>query len=352
MRAFLQPLTPDGGNDSVVPAAAASTEPPHRAHGGGAGESPGLVKPGESSGTNPTGQQTGIGNAALTDWLNATFRVKEDTDPETFFQRFSEVTGGIFGGMTDRERGLHGWNQSYAFDRGSVMFAVGGQRGTALLSIPGEGCAFIPDWENLKRFLRDELVGKITRWDGAADDFEGKHSVDLAVELYKLGGFNSGGREPKPKQHGNWITADDLGRTFEVGRRKNGKLARIYEKGKQLGQPLNPWVRWEVELHSIDRNIPWEVLTAPGEYVAGAYPCLSWVSEQASRIRTVKAQDAISYARLKHVCSLAYGPFVNVMLQREGSAERVVELLRRDGVPKRLAFTDEHLRLVGGEDGL
>ena len=338
--------------EGTATAGAARTEPTHGADGGGAEESPGLVIPGESSGTNPTGQQTGIGTAALTDWLNATFRVKENTDPETFFQRLSEVTGGILGGMTDRKRGLHGWKHSYAFDRGSVMFAVGGQRGTALLSIPGEGCAFISDWEKVKRFLRDELVGKITRWDGAADDFEGKHSVDLAVELYKLGGFNSGGRQPLPRQHGNWITPDDSGRTFEVGSRKNGKLARIYEKGKQLGQPLNPWVRWEVELHSIDRRIPWEVLTAPGEYVAGAYPCLSWVSEHASRIRTVKAQDAISYERLKHAGWLAYGALVNVMLQREGSAERVVELLRRDGVPKRLAFTDDHLRLVGGEDGI
>ena len=276
--------------------------------------------------------------------------MKEDADPGSFFQRFSEVTGGIFGGMTDRERGLHGWKKSFAFDRGNVMFALGGQRGTALLSIPGEGCAFISDWEKLKCFLRDELAGKITRWDGAADDFEGKHSVDLAVALYKLGGFKSGGREPKPKQHGNWITPDDLGRTFEVGIRKNGKLARIYEKGKQLGCPSNPWVRWEVELHSIDRHIPWDVLTRPGEYVAGAYPCLSWVSEQASRIRTVKAQDDISYTRLKHVGSLAYGALINVMLQREGSAERVVELLRREGVPKRLVFTDDHLRVVGGED--
>lgn len=329
---------------------AARVQPQARTDGGGVEESPRLVIRGESPRTNPPGQQAGIATAALTDWLNVTFRV--NADPEAFFGLFSTATEDIFGGMTDRERGLHGWKNSFAFDRGKVIFAFGGQRGTALLSIPGEGCAFISDWHKLTCFLRDELAGKITRWDGAADDFEGKHSVDLAVDLYKLGGFKSGGRQPLPRQHGNWITPDDSGRTFEVGCRKNGKLARIYEKGKQLGKPLNPWVRWEVELHSIDRHIPWEVLTAPGEYVAGAYPCLSWVSEQASRIRTVKAQDAISYARLKHAGSLAYGTLVNVMLQREGSPERVVELLRRDGVPRRLAFTDDHLRTVGEEDGL
>jgi phage replication initiation protein len=51
----------------------------------------------------------------------------------------------------------------------------------------GEGCAFVSDWLRLTGFLRDELAGKITRWDGAVDDFEGKHSVDLAVELDRLG---------------------------------------------------------------------------------------------------------------------------------------------------------------------
>jgi phage replication initiation protein len=238
------------------------------------------------------------------------------------------------------------------------MFALGGQRGTALLSIPGEGCTFISDWEALKCLLRDELSGKITRWDGAADDYEGQHSVDHAVEQFKLGGFNSGGRQPNPTQYGNWLTPDNLGRTFQIGSRKNGKLARIYEKGKQLGfvsglmARLIHWVRWEVELHAIDRHIEWDVLTRPGDYVAGSYPCLSWVSVAASRIRTVKAHDELSYARLKHAGSMSYGALINVMLEREGSAERVVELLRRDGVPKRLAFTDDYLRTDGGQDGI
>jgi len=169
------------------------------------------------------------------------------------------------------------------------------------------------------------------------------------VVLYQLGGFKSGGRQPNPRQFGNWLTPDDLGRTFQVGRRENGKLARIYEKGKQLGSPSNPWVRWEVELHAVDRVIPWDVLAHPGYYVAGAYPCFGWISAEASRIRTVKEQDAISYGRLKHISSIAYGALINVMLQREGSAERVVELLRRDGVPRRLAFSEDYLRLQEGE---
>ncbi len=249
--------------------------------------------------------------------------------------------------MTDQERGLHGWKHSFRFDRGCVMFAHGGQRNTSFLSLPGEGCAFITDWQSFCVFLRDKLNGHITRWDGAVDDFSGVYSIERAIEFYKADGFKHGGRNPNPRQHGNWITPDELGRTFEVGNRKNGKLIRIYEKGKQLGYAFSNWVRWEVELHAKDRTIPWDVLLYPGDYVAGAYPCMSWVSQRASRIRTIKTQDNISYERLKQVASTTYGQLIDTMLQREGSAERVIELLRRQGVPRRLVFTDDYLKTRG-----
>lgn len=313
-----------------------------------ASAAPRTVIRGESSAEGATER----GHTALTDWLNVTLPLRiEDDDPEPFFERFSEVTAGIFGGMSDRERGLHGWRRSFVFDRGGVVLAFGGQRDTTFLSFPGEGCAFVPDWGPLTALLRDEWGGRITRWDGAIDDFEGRYSVDHAVELYKLGAFKNGGRQPLPRQHGNWVTPDGLGRTLEVGQRRNGKLIRIYEKGKQLGDPRSPWVRWEVELHAVDRTIPWDVLESPGSYTVGAYPAaLAWAGERASRIRTVKAQDAISYSRLIRVGSLAYGALIHVMLQREGSAERVLALLRREGVPKRLAFSNDYLQIQEARD--
>lgn len=252
--------------------------------------------------------------------------------------------------MTDQQRGLHGWQYSFQFDHGCVFFAYGGQNNTAFLSIPGEGCALISDWQSFALYLRDQLRARITRWDGAVDDFNGVHSVDMAIEFYQQGHFKHGGREPKLTQHGNWIKPDGSGRSVYVGNRKNGKLIRIYEKGKQLGDPSSPWVRWEVELHAKDRVIPWEVLLHPGEYVAGAYPCLSWVSDRVSRINTIKEQDRISYERLKQVASTAYGALLNVMLQREGSAELIVEQLKRHAIPRRLAATDHYLRTKGKSD--
>ena len=301
----------------------------------------------------PQSRQESAPYAALTDWLNVTFPFPGGADAVgTFFGRFGEAVGGIFGGMTDQGRGKYGYTQSFVFDRGGVLFAVGAQRGTALISIPGEGCAFVADWDPVVALFRDELRGRITRWDGAVDDFEGTHSVDGAVSLYRQGGFGCGGNQPSSCIQGDWLGSGCSGRTLYVGKRGNGKLLRIYEKGKQQGDPVSPWVRWELELHNVDRVIPWDVLLEPGRYVAGSYGCMAWVQDEMSRIRTVKAQDSISYDRLKQVGATAYGALINVMVEREGSAERVVEMLRRPGAPRRLQFTDDYLRTVGDPDAV
>ena len=195
----------------------------------------------------------------------------------------------------------------------------------------------VPDWPALTSFLRHDLNARITRWDGAVDDYEGIHSVDLAVEIYKNGGFKSGGNQPVCNQNGNWLAPDGSGRTFYVGKRKNGKMLRVYEKGMQLGAMWHPWVRWEVEMHNKDRIVPWEVLLTPGKFVAGAYPrALGWVNEEMLRIKTVTETAKIGYERLTHYHALAYGKHINVMLQVEGSAEKVVEKLIREGLPARL----------------
>ena len=329
-----------GSSDAGVPSAAdAPQAQPERV------EPPRTVIRGESSGT--------LGEAAFTDWLNVTFPLGSADEPvRWFFDLFSRFTAGVFGGMTDRDRGLHGYSRSFQFDHGGVHFALGGQRQTAFVSIPGEGCGLVRSWDKLIELFRDQMGGRITRWDGAVDDLFGTHSVDLAAQMWSEGGFSTGGNRPCCTQGGNWIEPDGRGRTLYVGKRKNGKMVRIYEKGMQLGAPFHPWVRWEVELHNVDRVVPWEVLLEPGKYVAGAYPCMRWINERASRIRTVKAQDAITYERLKHCGSLAYGALINVMLEREGSPERVVELLRRIGVPRRLVGTDEVLRLNGDNDAI
>lgn len=284
----------------------------------------------------------GKGCGAFTDYLNVTFPLPSHWRNKAagFFCSLAEVVGPAFGRMESLGRGFHGYAESYRFERGQVRYAFGGQAGTGMFSIPGEGCALVPDWVALVRFLRHGLQARITRWDGAVDDYHGLHSVDEAVELYRSGAFNAGGRAPSCAVAGNWISADESGRTFYVGKRRNGKLLRVYEKGKQLGLASSPWTRWEVELHNVDRVIPWEVIADPAPHIAGAYPALSWVSGLASRIPTLQRSDSITYKRLVFYAQVAYGRLIETMLAREAGDAAVVDLLRRPGVPSRLELTE------------
>lgn len=103
----------------------------------------------------------------------------------------------------------------------------------------------------------EQQHAKIKRIDLAHDDFSGQHiSVAKALDWFHAGGFTVGGRPPAPRY------IDDLGtgsgKTLYLGSRENGKMIRVYEKGRQLGDPLSPWVRAEVEIHSTDRVVPWD----------------------------------------------------------------------------------------------
>lgn len=300
---------------------------------------PRLVIRGESSRT--FGQRgDGVAFGAITDWLNLTFPLPSWKDiPGSFFLCVNDAVGPAFGHMESTGRGLHGYTASCRFQWGKVQLAFGGQRETGFLSIPGDGCALVPDWNRLVSVFRDGLGARITRWDGAVDDFEGIHSIAKAVDLYLAGAFNAGGRKPGCDQNGNWIEPDGTGRTFYVGSRRNGKLLRVYEKGMQLGDRTSPWVRWEVELHNVDRVIPWEVIADPASFMTGAYPALCWISGVGSRIPTLRRADTISYERIVHYARVAYGPLVDVILEREGTAEKVVDRLWRAGIPRRLETT-------------
>lgn len=284
----------------------------------------------------------------FTDWVSVTYPLRDTSNPvRDFAALFFPVFGDAFGDLQDRRRGVHGYRQSFGFDKGGVVFAFGGQRDTAYVSFPGEGCALVRDrWTEFTALFRDILCARITRWDGAIDDYTGVHSVDDAVALYLQGAFNLTNHKPTCKQAGNWIEPDGSGRTLYIGRRRNGKLLRVYEKGKQLGMRTSPWVRWETEFHNVDRIIPWEVLQEPGRYLAGAYPALSWVHGMGSRIETIRRTDEISYEHLVTHARRTNGRLVNVMMERGGDASEVVAALRRGGVPKRLSLS-EALNLRG-----
>lgn len=322
--------------------------------------SPRLVIRGESSGTeitSDTGERyllvlsggrlkpiaipeplsNGVAAAALVDYLNCTFPLAGRFALGEFFNGLFTILGKAFAPAVDRKKGLHGYRFSFDLGDTSAKFAYGGNRDTGLLTFPGDACHQIRDWEKLVAYLRDSLNAHLTRLDLAADDFEGRHSVDDAVELYRAGLFNAGGRKPKISQRGNWLEPDGTGRTFYIGKRDSGKLLRVYEKGMQFGIPWHPWTRTEVEFHNVDRIIPWEAVLAPGKYLAGAYPkALGWISEEQSRIRTLQHTASAGYEALNHWHSVAYGKHLDVMMAVEGSADKVIDKLRRHGFPARL----------------
>ncbi|MEZ0202870.1 replication initiation factor domain-containing protein [Ideonella sp.] len=112
--------------------------------------------------------------------------------------------------------------------------------------------------------------GWITRVDLSFDVFAGFDVADVQ-QAYLDGEFKVRGKQPNQQNIGSWALGHS--RTFQVGSRDTGKLARFYEKGDQLFGPeaADPWVRAEVEFRSNHRVIDLDVLTRPADFFAGAY---------------------------------------------------------------------------------
>lgn len=178
---------------------------------------------------------------------------------------------------------------------------------------------------------------KVTRLDCAYDDLAGSHGgIDSAVAGYHSGAFTIR-RPPSVNQQGDWINGHS--RTFYIGKRDNGKLIRVYEKGHQLGFPESPWVRYEVELHSKDRVIPLEAILRPSETLAGAAPYLASVLASVKPVpikTTIKERLRLTIDKLVSTCSTSYGRLVNAMLGVGMTSDQIVSTLRRDGLPSRL----------------
>ncbi len=174
---------------------------------------------------------------------------------------------------TEKGRGWFGYTSRLDLGHfGLVAYGGETQKGTFHVELDGRGCRCIEDW-NAVRLWGEVYKATLTRVDLAHDDFAGSViNIVQALGWWHAGAFVCSGRAPRAE------FIDDMGsghgRTLYVGRRGNGKTVRFYEKGKQLGNPLSAWTRVEVELRNKGRVIPWETVTHPGQYLAGAYPVL------------------------------------------------------------------------------
>lgn len=244
-------------------------------------------------------------------------------------------------------RGCFGFKFSKQFGKGAGLVAWGGrsQRDRVYFSIQGKGCSLVSDWPSLAAWLEAHRA-KIKRADVAYDDFAGELvSISWGISQYKAGGFMAGGRSPRHEMFGDVLDGEKStrGRTLGIGSRTSGKYCRIYEKGKQLGDPSSSWARVEVEWRGKDRLVPYELLRRPGPYLAGAYPCLAQLNCDQARIRTVKNAEKISVEAATEHHRRQSGRMVNYLLHHlGGDYAAVVETLRRDGMPPRLETFAKH----------
>jgi phage replication initiation protein len=221
---------------------------------------------------------------------------------------------------------------------------MGGNRKTILVMISGAGCAAAKaGWqEELYEWSQDVPRFRYTRIDVAHDDFEGEYDVNMAIADYRDGAFSCGGRMPSVEQRGNWLNEKDKsGRSVYIGKRKNGKVCRVYEKGRQLGDSSNPWVRIECEWHNTRRIIPLDIVIEPGKYLAGAYPAFFWIYKTTERIRTTAKEAKILYEQAIGFARQQFGKLIWYMGQVENSIQDVFDMLAIPGEPpKRLIMPD------------
>lgn len=247
-------------------------------------------------------------------------------------------TGRGWNGYKERHK-LIGLNDT---DLGLLAFGGASQRNSCHVELNGQACGLVTAWQAVQAWGQQNEA-TITRIDMAHDDLDGKElTVETALEWHRTGRFNSNGRPPKARLVDDLGTGD--GKTLYIGKRANGKLLRVYEKGKQLGDPNSPWVRVEVELKNKSRLIPWDALTRPGIYLAGSFPCLAYLSAEQAKIKTITKAVSISYESAVNHLHQTGGKLINLMLKaNHGDAFAVVNELKREGIPSRLVSYAAHL---------
>jgi phage replication initiation protein len=327
-----------------------------RSAGGDARRQPPSPRPltgGESSA--PAQGQGG----AIVDYLTFTFfsdhlRAGAIEGVKALINELEAATGFQF--YADPINGKHGFTDGYqlygvGFSGGIpvrvpfCLYLYGGesQHGRICVSMSGTGCGYIRDWYVLHRFMR--LVdARITRVDLAVDFMDGEFNLDEARRAYLDNQFATAGNKPLASLYDDLDTG--AGKTLSLGNRKNGKTSRIYEKGKQLGNPDSPWTRFEVELHNRDRVIPMDVVIRPSDYWVGQYKISNTLIDAAAeRIRTLTAEQEISMERYRRYLRLAYGRGLHIMRLIDGDnfdAEKLLRDLEVQGVPRRLEKTALH----------
>lgn len=284
--------------------------------------------------------------SAKLDWCTVTWLPDHDEHvAATIHHLLSEFLGGVLG---ESVNGMFGYESGVRFyvpmggrpvHVGRVDFGGSHHGFRARLDLSGAGCSRMLNWSRFRTVLESWTEAKLTRVDLAVDCLEGEFSVEDARDWYLADDFRAGtsGAMPRHSLIGDWLGQPKHGRTLEVGRRENGKMCRVYEKGRQLGDQASAWTRFEVELRNNDRDLPMDILTRPDVYFVGAYKCLERVLDAAGeRIATHQKEGEIALEVMKgHACT-SYGQVLDVLRVMGLSAEEICKEIARPGVPRRL----------------
>ena len=300
-------------------------------------DSPHIVIRGESTPYTPTFCHSLLANKiSFIDYLSFTYRPVSEEEPLSELQMELLNLFAVYPESWEfTKSGWYGYeNKANLEGHGLVAWGGSSQRGTYHVEITGTGCAKVFDWLDVYHWGITNQV-KITRVDIAHDDLEG-HLVNIpnALKWHKDGLFNNGGRSPKIQSIDDHGSGD--GYTLNVGKRKNGRVIRIYEKGRQLGDPDNPWCRAELETRSKDRKIPWDTVINPDRYLAGSCEAFSYLSTEQSRIKTLSKAKEITLDTMVKYCKVGYGQLINLLRLSGYSSEQIVDMLQREGIPKKL----------------
>lgn len=271
------------------------------------------------------------GQKCVIDWISVTMQAMTFDDYTTTSQPFErlrqsalinnvdKVLQDIFGFGIDSENksGRNFYERSWQLQHDAGYVCLGGQNDTIMICINGTGCTYGKQgWEEhyhawLNLFAVD---GKITRIDLAYDDLTGSTvDIDFFDEQDDKGGFTGKGRRPNIEKRGNWKRPSGKGRTLYIGSRQSSKFCRIYEKGKQLGDPNSMWLRVEVEYKARDIFIDYDVLLNPSERFLASYPCFIVFSSQDTAIKfeRIDKQNLMTFNDALALVKHQYGRYLH-----------------------------------------
>ena len=213
---------------------------------------------------------------------------------------------------------------------------------TARLELTGDGCRLFAAagsghakrWLDLQGKL-EQAKGRLTRVDVAADDLDGRYPVELAIRWRETGEFDNRGQRPKGRLYDDMGSGD--GKTFYVGSSSSEKQLRVYEKGREMGDPASEWVRYEAQFSNSKRKeLPLNLLTKPAEYLLGAYPVLRFLEAMATRIDVTNAAMKATWASCRRHLKRQYGAtlaFIAKHTNSDAELARVVRTLTSEKQP-------------------